>query len=205
MPLLKHTMIYEHFLHNFLSIIYIYKYSTECQVLEELDGRAVSALSVWTWKLSNDDRGQSLDGWPKFIIRASEGRLGCCSRLHLQSLASTPVSRRADVRQVAGGKNKCRIFITTWWKHVVPTPLSGIRVGRRITECRERVCIELYYSNDVCVWRVFCVETSASSGRTKRFFHIKSIRLTRSSTLNTSLQRLIRCKLVLGPQYCLGR
>jgi hypothetical protein len=49
----------------------------------------------------------------------------------LQSLVSTPVSRRDDVRQAASRKNKCRIFITTWWKHVVPTPLSGIRVGRR--------------------------------------------------------------------------
>jgi hypothetical protein len=27
----------------------------------------------------------------------------------------------------------------------------------------------------VCVWRVFCMETSASSGRTKRLFHRKSI------------------------------
>jgi hypothetical protein len=56
---------------------------------EELDGRAVSALSVWTRKLSNDRRSQSLDGWPKFIISSSsvlrKARLavgpGCiCSR-----------------------------------------------------------------------------------------------------------------------------
>jgi hypothetical protein len=40
------------------------------KVTEELDGRAVSALSVWTRKLSNDRRGQSLDGWAKFITRA---------------------------------------------------------------------------------------------------------------------------------------
>jgi hypothetical protein len=31
--------------------------------------------------------------------------------LHLQSLAPTPVSRRVDVRQAAGRKNNCRIFI----------------------------------------------------------------------------------------------
>jgi hypothetical protein len=31
----------------------------------------------------------------------------------LQSLAPNPVSRRVDVRQAAGRKNKCRIFITT--------------------------------------------------------------------------------------------
>jgi hypothetical protein len=94
---------------------------------EELDDRAVSALSVCTRKLSNDRRGQSFS----VLLRISEGTLSCWSRLHLQSLASTPVSRRIDVRQAAGCKNKCRIFITTWWKHVIPTPLSGIRVGRR--------------------------------------------------------------------------
>jgi hypothetical protein len=47
------------------------------------------------------------------IIRASEGTLSRWSRLHLQSLAPTPVSRRVDVRQAAGRKNNCRIFITT--------------------------------------------------------------------------------------------
>jgi hypothetical protein len=31
----------------------------------------------------------------------------------LQSLAPTPVLRRVDVRQAAGRKNNCRIFITT--------------------------------------------------------------------------------------------
>jgi hypothetical protein len=54
---------------------------------------------------------------------------------------------RVDVRQADGRKNICRIIITTWWKHVVPTlfpypffslPLfqslsvvSGIRVAKR--------------------------------------------------------------------------
>jgi hypothetical protein len=47
------------------------------------------------------------------LLRASEGTLSRWSRLHLQSLAPTPVSRRVDVRQAAGRKNKCRIFITT--------------------------------------------------------------------------------------------
>jgi hypothetical protein len=46
-------------------------------------------------------------------VRASEGTLSRWSRLHLQSLALTPVSRRVDVRQAAGRKNNCRIFITT--------------------------------------------------------------------------------------------
>jgi hypothetical protein len=47
------------------------------------------------------------------FLRASEGTLSRWSRLYLQSLASTPVSRRVDVRQAAGRKNNCRIFITT--------------------------------------------------------------------------------------------
>jgi hypothetical protein len=48
------------------------------------------------------------------LFRALEGTLSCWSQLHLQSLASTPVSRRVDdVRQAAGRKNNCRIFITT--------------------------------------------------------------------------------------------
>jgi hypothetical protein len=70
-------------------------------------------------------------------FRASEGTLSRWSRLYLQSLASTPVSRRVDVRQATGRKKKCRIFIT-WWKHVVPTPLSGIRVGKRFERKKER-------------------------------------------------------------------
>jgi hypothetical protein len=110
---------------------YIFLVDEECL---ELDGPAVSALGVRSQKPSNVLNGQSLDGWTKIyyleLLRASEGTLSCWSRLYLQSLASTPVSRRVDVRQ-AGRKNKCRIFITTWWKHVVPTLLSGIRVGKR--------------------------------------------------------------------------
>jgi hypothetical protein len=47
------------------------------------------------------------------LLRASEGTLSRWSRLYLQSLAPAPVSRRVDVRQAAGGKNNCRIFITT--------------------------------------------------------------------------------------------
>jgi hypothetical protein len=43
------------------------------------------------------------------LFRASEGTLSSWSRLHLQSLAPTPVSRRVDVRQAAGRKNNCQI------------------------------------------------------------------------------------------------
>jgi hypothetical protein len=38
------------------------------------------------------------------LLRASEGTLSRCSRLQLQSLVPTPVSRRVDVRQAEGQK-----------------------------------------------------------------------------------------------------
>jgi hypothetical protein len=47
------------------------------------------------------------------LLRASEGTLSRWSRLYLHSLALTPVSRRVDIRQAAGRKNNCRIFIIT--------------------------------------------------------------------------------------------
>jgi hypothetical protein len=62
-------------------------------------------------------------------VRTSEGMLSRWSRLHLQSLAPTPVSRRVDVRQAAGQKIIAESLSQHDEKHVVPTPLSGIRVG----------------------------------------------------------------------------
>jgi hypothetical protein len=56
------------------------------------------------------------------LLRASEGTLSRWSRLHLQSLAPTPVSRRVDVRQAAGRKNNCRIFITNVMKNMLYRP-----------------------------------------------------------------------------------
>jgi hypothetical protein len=47
------------------------------------------------------------------LLCASEGTLSRWSRLHSQSLVPTPVSRRVDVKQAAGRKNNCQIFITT--------------------------------------------------------------------------------------------
>jgi hypothetical protein len=47
------------------------------------------------------------------LLRASESTLSRWSRLHLQSLAPTPILSRVDVRQAARRKNNCRIFITT--------------------------------------------------------------------------------------------
>jgi hypothetical protein len=58
---------------------------------EELDGPAVSALSVPSRKLSNI--GWSSDGWPKiyyFELRASEGILSRWSRLYLPFTPTNP-------------------------------------------------------------------------------------------------------------------
>jgi hypothetical protein len=86
-------------------------------------------------KLSTGLNGQSKDGVTKIyyleLLRASEGTLSRWSRLHLQSLAPIPVSRRVDVRQAAGQKIKAESLSQHDEKHVVPTPLSGIRVGGR--------------------------------------------------------------------------
>jgi hypothetical protein len=46
-----------------------------------------------------EKKREELDG-----LRVSEGTLSRWSRLHLQSLAPTPVSRRVKVRQAAGRK-----------------------------------------------------------------------------------------------------
>jgi hypothetical protein len=83
-------------------------------LIEELDGQC-----VWRAIAEAKQRSQrSVIGWVTKIyylelLRASEGMLNRWSRLHLQSLALTPVSRRVDVGQAAGRKNNCRIFITT--------------------------------------------------------------------------------------------
>jgi hypothetical protein len=84
-----------------------------CQSLpiEELDGPAFSAEAKQRFQWS-------VIGWVTKIyylelLRASEGTFSRWSRLYLQSLAPTPISRRVDVRQAAGRKNSCRIFITT--------------------------------------------------------------------------------------------
>jgi hypothetical protein len=54
------------------------------------------------------------------LLRDSEGTLSRCSRLHLQSLASTPVSRRAYVRQAAGRKNNAESLSQHDDKHIIP-------------------------------------------------------------------------------------
>jgi hypothetical protein len=64
------------------------------------------------------------------LLRASEGTLSCWSRLYLQSLAPTPVSRRVDVRQAAGRINIAESLTQHDEKHVVPTPFSRIGVGK---------------------------------------------------------------------------
>jgi hypothetical protein len=88
----------------------------------------------------NQHSQRSVIGWLTKIyfldlLHASEGMLSRRSRLHLQSLAPALVSKRVDVRQVVGHKNNCQILSQIGVKHV-PTPLSGIRVGRRYKQIK---------------------------------------------------------------------
>jgi hypothetical protein len=65
------------------------------------------------------------------LLRASEGTLSRWSRLQLQSLAPTQVSRRVEVRQAAKVKIIAESLSQHDEEHVVPTQLSAIRVGKR--------------------------------------------------------------------------
>jgi hypothetical protein len=178
--LARHVLFY----HSFLSLY------------EELGSWAVSALSVRSRKISIVRGGQSLDGWPKIyyleLLRASEGF--CWSRLYLQSLASTPVSRRVDVRQAAGRKNKCRIFITTWLKHVVPSPLSGIRVGtRRFSSITHHLYAHSFYSHVIfnTVHAFFLVTVFAQHAQTNLVYYFNlNLLLTFSWNLTTNCMEL---------------
>jgi hypothetical protein len=83
--------------------------------IEELDGPVIRAIRAIAE--AKQCSQWSVVGWVTKIyyleLRTSAGTLSRWSRLHLQSLAPTPVSRRVDVRQAAGRKNNCRILITT--------------------------------------------------------------------------------------------
>jgi hypothetical protein len=61
------------------------------------------------------------------LLHASEGTLSCWSRLHLQSLAPTPVSRRVDARQPVV-KIIAESLSQHNKKHVVSTSLTWIKV-----------------------------------------------------------------------------
>jgi hypothetical protein len=63
----------------------------------------------------------------------------------LQSLATTPVSRRVDVRRPVV-KIIAESLSQHDEKHVVPTPLSGIRVGRRKFDPHSTVNSTSYYA-----------------------------------------------------------
>jgi hypothetical protein len=56
------------------------------------------------------------------LLRASEGTLSRWSRLHLQSLAPTPVSRRVDVRQAAGRKKSLANLYHNMMKNMLYRP-----------------------------------------------------------------------------------
>jgi hypothetical protein len=61
------------------------------------------------------------------------------------------------------------------WSRLHLQSLTPTPVLRRVDVSRPSTSLQrVYYSNDVCFWRVFCMQTSASSGRTKRLFHSRT-------------------------------
>jgi hypothetical protein len=81
------------------------------------------------------------------LLRASEGTLSL-SLLHLQYLTPTPVSRRTNVKQVAGRKIIAEFLSLHDEKYVVPTPLSGIR--ERKGELRKKTANNSIIMNKLC-------------------------------------------------------
>jgi hypothetical protein len=124
------------------------------RVLKELDGRG-SAKHRSQWPVI---------GWVTKIyylelLRASEGTLSRWSRLHLQSLAPTQVSRRVDVRQAAGRKNNGRIFITTWWKTCCTDPTLWDKGRRKKIEGTLLTIMHCVYRYYKCGLRVRWIHT----------------------------------------------
>jgi hypothetical protein len=77
------------------------------------------------------------------LFHASLGKLNRWSRLHLQLLVPTLVSRTVDV----GRRPVVKIIAESYnmiKKHVVPTSLSGIMVGKKK---------ELKNKNQIAVWK----------------------------------------------------
>jgi hypothetical protein len=85
-------------------------------------------------KLSTGLNGQVTKIYYLEFLRASEGTLSRWSRLHLQSLAKFKFQFQGGL--TAGRRPVVKIIAKSLSqhdeKHVVPTPLSGIRVGGSI-------------------------------------------------------------------------
>jgi hypothetical protein len=82
---------------------------------EKLDGPAVSALGVWSRKLSNFLMVSHRIGEQNLLSRA------LCFGRHVKPLVP-----------VGFAKNNCTIFTRIWGKYVVPTTIKGgIRIGKR--------------------------------------------------------------------------
>jgi hypothetical protein len=101
-----------------------------------------SAFGVRTWKLSTFAKVTHPMGYQNYLElhRTSESTLSCwqLARLHLQSFQRGLTSARPVVKIVAESLSEHDE------KHVVPTPLSGIRVGKR----KDLIVI----ANLLCCW-----------------------------------------------------
>jgi hypothetical protein len=82
--------------------------------------------------------------WPviRWVIKNLLSRAPSCFERHVKPLLAaglavvwTHSTFKEGWRPAGSLKNNCHIFITSWWKHVVPTPLSRIKVGKRRWKC----------------------------------------------------------------------
>jgi hypothetical protein len=114
----------------------------------ELDGPAVSALGVRSRKLSNI--GRSFDRWPKIyyleLLRASESRLNCWSRLYLQSLALT--IRTGPPWWVMADEDS-----PSYLANLAPFWRSGL-IARLL---RKRLRVRFPHSANICVHEHVCL------------------------------------------------
>jgi hypothetical protein len=107
----------------FINFIFLYHFCNVENKIEELDGPAVRALGVRS-------RTKQRMGDQNLLARATP-----CFRRYVKPLVPaafavvcTHSSFKEDWRQAGvRSKNYCRIFVTTWRKHVV---LIGIRVEK---------------------------------------------------------------------------
>jgi hypothetical protein len=89
----------------------------------------------------------------------------------LQSLAPTPVSRRVDVKNAPVVKIIAESLSQHDEKHIIPNPVSGIRVGKRKKSQVKGVLLSMYC--DELEMRERVAEGSRGAGRARRCVPLK--------------------------------
>jgi hypothetical protein len=94
---------------NFMKYSYVAMKILIAYAIRGAQWPSVSALSVRSRKLATFSKVRwVIKIYYLELLHASDGTLSRWSRLHLQSIAPAPVSRRVDIRQETGHKNNCQ-------------------------------------------------------------------------------------------------